>query len=52
MRVALEGDAGATSMSEAQCKLECKQEGGSNVAERNQSRRFSLFNESDTALKD
>ena len=28
MRAALEGKAGATDMSEAQCKLECKQEGG------------------------
>ena len=28
MRAALEGEEGATQMSEAQCKLECKQEGG------------------------
>ena len=28
MRAALEGETGATQMSEAQCKLECKQEGG------------------------
>ena len=36
MRAALEGETGATQMSEAQCKLECKQEGGRSCrAERN-----------------